>query len=105
MLLLIKEVFEGNFVFFFIITLISSVPGLWLKKSVPEMPCLLSSFQTAKTILDWLQCVAKGLLMFIVLQIFNKLLTKVGLLPSRVYQGAVTLDKQMQSCVAIRISV
>lgn len=43
--------------------------------------------------------------MFIVLQIFNKLLTKVGLLPSRVYQGAVTLDKQMQSCVAIRISV
>lgn len=37
------------------------------------MPLLLSSFQTAKTTLDWLQCAVKGLPTSIVLQIFSKL--------------------------------
>ena len=46
--------------------------ALWLKESVPEVPHPLSSFQTAVTTPGWLQCVVKGLPMFMSIRNFQQ---------------------------------
>lgn len=64
--------------FLFNLSRISSVPDLWLKESVPEMSHLLSPSQTSETTLDWLQCVVKGLPIFMSIRNFQQVAQESG---------------------------